>query len=155
MVMSKPGIPLEWVPTLARRYATTVIDGFLVFAAVAVSTALLPADDTVARPARVAIAVAAVLLYEPLCTGRFATLGQWVMAVRVRRFDNGERLGVARAFARIVAKVILGIISFLVLPFTRGRRALHDMASGSIVIMADAEMEFSRWASSRPPATEP
>jgi uncharacterized RDD family membrane protein YckC len=153
--MNEPAIPLEWVPTLVRRYATTVIDGLLVFLAVAASIALWGADGAVVRPARVASAVAAILLYEPLCTGRFVTLGQWIMAVRVRRFDSGERLGVARAFLRIITKVVLGIFSFLVLPFTPGRRALHDMATGSIVIMADAEMEFSRWASSRAAATAP
>lgn len=102
----------------------------------------------------VALAIAAILIYEPLCTGRFVTVGQWVTAVRVRRFDSGERIGVKRAFARIVTKAVLGIVSFLVLPFTPGRRAIHDMATGSIVIMADAGVDFSRWASARAAAAD-
>jgi uncharacterized RDD family membrane protein YckC len=153
--MTRLEIPLEWVPTLARRYTATVIDALLVFMAVAVSIALWPTDDAVARPMRVAFAIAAILIYEPLCTGCFVTLGQWVMAVRVRRFDTGERIGVVRALGRIITKVVLGIVSFLVLPFTPGRRAIHDMATGSIVIMADAGVEFSRWAAAHAAGTEP
>lgn len=153
--MTRLEIPLEWVPTLPRRYAATVIDGVLILTAMVAPTALWPADDPVARQARLAFAVGALLIYEPLCTGRFVTLGQWVTAVRVRRFDTGERIGVMRAFGRIITKVVLGIFSFLVLPFTPGRRAIHDMATKSIVIMADAGVEFSRWAAVRAAVTEP
>jgi len=144
-----PAIPMEWLPTLPRRYAATVVDGTLMLAALVTPTALWGADDPAARGARAALALAAFLVYEPLCTGRFVTLGQWVTGVRVRRFDTGGRIGVLRAFARILAKIGLGVLSFLVIPFVPGRRAIHDMATGSIVIMADAGMEFSRWASLR------
>ena len=147
--MNATDIPLEWVPTLVRRYAATAVDGALMVAALVMPTALWGPDNPVARAGLVAFALAAFLVYEPLGTGRFVTLGQWVAGVRVRRFDTGQRIGVIRAFARIVVKIVLGLVSFLVLPFTPGRRAIHDLATGSIVIMADAGMEFSRWASVR------
>ena len=143
--MTSHEIPLEWLPTLPRRYAATVVDGLLVIAAMVAPTALWPSDASLGRIIRVAVAVCALFVYEPLCTGHFLTVGQRITGVRVRRFDTGARIGVPRAYGRIVVKAFLGFISFLVLPFTRGRRALHDMATGSIVIMATAEPAFVEW----------
>jgi len=148
-LMTANEIPLAWLPTLPRRYAATAVDGVLMLVALVAPTALWGADDAGARGLRAALAVGAFLVYEPLCTGRFVTLGQWVAGVRVRSIDSGERIGVPRAFLRIWVKILLGLFSFLVMPFIPGRRALHDLATGSIVIMADAGMEFSRWASLR------
>jgi len=145
--MTENGIPLAWLPTLPRRYAATAVDGALMLVALVAPTAFWGADDAAARGMRAALVVGAFLVYEPLCTGRFVTLGQWVTGVRVRSFDSGERIGVPRAFLRIWIKILLGILSFVVMPFVPGRRALHDLATGSIVIMAGAGMEFSRWAS--------
>ena len=145
--MNGKRVPLEWLPTLPRRYAATAVDGAVMLAALVAPTALWGADDAAARGMRAALAVGAFLVYEPLCTGRFVTLGQWVAGVRVRRFHSGERIGVPRAFVRLWVKGLLGIFSFLVIPFIPGRRAIHDLATGSIVILADAGMEFSRWAS--------
>src|SRR5262245_60275104 len=128
--MNEPTIPLEWLPTLTRRYAATAVDGVLMAVAIVAPTSFWGADEASARAARAALALAALFVYEPLCTGRFVTLGQWVAGVRVRRFDSGERIGVARAFARIWVKAVLGVVSFLVIPFLPGRRALHDLATG-------------------------
>lgn len=147
--MRKAEIPLDWVPTLLRRYVTTAIDGLLVVTVWVLPTAAWPSEDTAARYLRALLATAALFAYEPVCTGRFVTLGQWVTRVRVLRFDNGRRIGVARAYGRIIVKVCLGVISFFVLPFTVGRRAIHDLATGSIVIMAEAEPDFRTWIASR------
>jgi uncharacterized RDD family membrane protein YckC len=147
--MNENQIPLDWLPTLPRRYAATAVDGALMLAALVTPTVFWGADDAAARGMRAALAVGAFLVYEPLCTGRFVTLGQWVAGVRVRRFESGERIGVPRAVVRLWVKFWLGLFSFLVIPFIPGRRALHDVAAGSIVILADAGVEFSRWASLR------
>src|SRR5262245_64132403 len=96
--MTENGIPLAWLPTLPRRYAATAVDGALMLVALVAPTALWGADDAAARALRAVLALGAFLVYEPLCTGRFVTLGQWVTGVRVRRFDSGERIGVSRAF---------------------------------------------------------
>src|SRR5215470_2370537 len=99
--MNEDGIPLAWLPTLPRRYAATAVDGALMLVALVAPTALWGGDDVTARALRAALVLGAFLVYEPLCTGRFVTLGQWVAGVRVRSFDSGERIGVPRAFARI------------------------------------------------------
>jgi uncharacterized RDD family membrane protein YckC len=125
-----------------------VIDGLLVLVAFVVPTTVLGSVEST-RVLRIVIAVVAIFAYEPICTGRYVTLGQWMTGVRVRRMDNGQKIGVVRAWGRIVLKVFLGIVSFLILPFVPGRRAIHDLASGSIVIKAQSESDFAQWVVER------
>jgi len=139
----------DWVPSIPRRYTTTAIDGLLIVAAFVVPTMVL-GDIAASRVARIGFALAMLFVYEPLCTGRFLTLGQWMTGVRVRDFKSGLKIGVVRAWIRIVVKALLGVISFVILPFMLGRRAIHDLASGSIVILATAEADFVSWASGVP-----
>src|SRR5439155_5497477 len=119
--MNHPPIPLEWLPTIPRRYATTTIDGLLVLAVFMIPSAVLPQNET-SRVVRILLALLALFVYEPLGTGRYVTLGQWVTGVRVRRMIDGRRIGVLHAWGRIVVKAILGIFSFVLLPFFPGRR---------------------------------
>jgi hypothetical protein len=144
--MEESRIPLEWVPSLPRRYATTVIDAFLVLFVIIALSSLLPGGDRSSTAMRLALAAAFLLVYEPLATGRFTTLGQRVTGVRVRSFSTGERIGILRAYVRLFVKAFLGFISFLALPFSNGRRALHDQAADSIVILASHEDDFRQWA---------
>ena len=146
--MKDAPIPLDWIPTLPRRYATSVIDALLVIFVWVMPAMVLP-DNEPARIVRIGLALAMLLLYEPICTGRFVTVGQWVTGVRVRDYRTGGAIGVPRAWLRIVVKVVLGVLSFLIMPFSPGRRTIHDIASGSIVVRAKAEDEFRRWTSGR------
>jgi len=140
-------LPVEWLPSIPRRYATTAVDALLVIGAFVIPTMIL--QEEASRVPRIVLALVMLFLYEPICTGRFATLGQWVTGVRVRDFKTGGKIGVTRAWGRIILKTLLGVISFLILPFFPGRRAIHDLASGSIVILARTEADFARWASER------
>ncbi len=137
-------IPIDWVPTIPRRYATTFIDGTLFLAVFILPTMVLP-EGELSRVLRIGAIAAMLLLYDPIGTGRYVTLGQWMTGVRVRDFKTGQRIGVLRAMGRIVVKAVMGFISFLMIPFTPGRRALHDLATGSIVIMAKSESDFAQW----------
>jgi hypothetical protein len=125
-----------------------VIDGLLVLAAFVGPTTMLKSVEST-WVLRIAIAMLAIFGYEPLCTGRYFTLGQWMTGVRVRPMDNGHKVGVVRAWGRIVLKAFLGILSFLILPFVPGRRAIDDLASGSIVTLARSEADFAQWAVER------
>lgn len=143
--MSTRSIPLDWLPTIPRRYATTVIDGLLILAVFVVPTTVLP-DIEFSRVLRIIGAGAMLFLYDPIGTGRYVTLGQWITGVRVRDFKTGQPIGIPRAWGRIIVKALLGIISFLMIPFSGGRRAVHDIATGSIVVLAKSENDFARWA---------
>lgn len=43
--MDERQMPLDWLPTIPWRYATIVVDGFLVVAVIIVPTAVLPAHE--------------------------------------------------------------------------------------------------------------
>jgi uncharacterized RDD family membrane protein YckC len=147
--MRLESVPLEWLPSLPRRYLATVLDGVFILFLILAPTSIWATDDESSRLARIVIAVLAIFVYEPVCTGRFVTIGQYSMKVRVRKVVDGEKIGILRAYVRIIMKGFLGIISFLSLPLTAGRRALHDLGAGSIVVSADAEAEFRRWTLSK------
>ena len=142
--MNHDPIPLDWIPTIPRRYAATMIDALLMLTVFIVPIVILP-ESAVSRIFAVVAAFVMFFLYEPICTGRYVTLGQWMTGVRVRDFKTGQHIGIPRAWGRIILKAFLGFISFLIIPFTAGRRALHDTATGSIVILAKAESEFANW----------
>lgn len=59
------------------------------------------------------------------------------MGVRVRKHVTYARISLPAAYARIVVKIVLGIISFLTIPFTKDRRGIHDFAVDSVVIRAE------------------
>ena len=142
--MTDRSIPRDWLPSIPRRYATTVIDGLLILTVFIIPTMVLP-DNEFSRLLRVIGAAAMLFLYDPIGTGRYLTLGQWITGIRVRDFKTGQPIGIPRAWGRIVVKALLGIISFLFIPFLSGRRALHDLATGSIVILAKSESDFMQW----------
>ena len=83
-------IPLDWLPTLPRRYSVTVIDGLLMLSVVLLTTSLLPSDDELSGQIRMFVALVAIFSCEPICTGRFATLGQPIAKIRVHRKLDGK-----------------------------------------------------------------
>lgn len=77
------------------------------------------------------------IIYETIfSSGGRATLGKWLMSIRVRAAEGGN-LSVPRAFVRAVSYFLssgtmnLGYIMAL---FTSEKRALHDMTAGSRVV---------------------
>lgn len=81
-------------------------------------------------------------LYEPLLTRYLCTPGQLLMRIRVRTEPGIERVPVLLTFVRSVVKYLLGIISFAFMPAHREKRALHDLAAGTIVVDARSVTEL-------------
>jgi len=75
-------------------------------------------------------------LYDPLLTSLTgSTLGHKLMKLKVRRYEQPERkISIWQAFVRFFIKGVLGWISFLTVTGTRHKRAIHDLASGSIIL---------------------
>jgi uncharacterized RDD family membrane protein YckC len=125
-------------PNAFRRYVATVVDAVvgwgLLFSFVRLGAAT--GLDSVA----VALGIGAVALYEPLSTVYGCTLGQMLMRFRVRTVDGLNRIGIVQAYGRFVLKYLLGIVSFLTMPARSDRRAIHDLASETIVIEAAADV---------------
>ena len=120
-------------PNLLRRYLGSLIDVILLIVLIGViarSAFYVPIEERWdALPL-----IALVLIYEPLFTSYLCTLGQATMRFRVRDAKTGRRISLWRAYIRFLVKGVLGIISFLTLPARVDRRAIHDLAAGTLVI---------------------
>ena len=122
-------------PTIMRRYAATLIDFWLLLFALGIPSLLQLKEDQ-AIPIRTGTFVL-FLLYEPILSSRLCTLGQLIAGVRVRRQEDGEtKISIWRGYVRLMVKVLLGAISFLMIPFSPQRRAIHDFAAQSVVVRA-------------------
>jgi uncharacterized RDD family membrane protein YckC len=127
-------------PSLFRRYVASLIDSGLVSAAL-----LFYMRD----PFRSSYSLDAIywplfflLLYEPLLTRYLCTIGQFVTGIRVRTEPGGQRVPVWRLFVRLSVKYLLGFLSFILMPGHAKKRALHDVASGTIVVDVRAAPEL-------------
>jgi uncharacterized RDD family membrane protein YckC len=132
----KEGIAMHESPTIFRRYLSTFFDGVFIFSVFTFSSLALKSGSAVADYARIAVFLGMFFMYEPIFTSRFCTLGQKITGIRVRTNGSYEKISIPAAYLRTVIKIFLGLISLLSITFTRDRRAVHDFASGSVVIMA-------------------
>lgn len=121
-------------PSILRRYFATLIDGMLVIIVFIMVSYILQDESNFSNSLRVAVIVFVFFVYEPICTSRFCTVGQKLTGIRVRKRFLHERISIPAAYLRIVVKVLLGIISFFSIPFSKNKRAIHDFAVGSVVI---------------------
>ena len=122
-------------PNLLRRYLASIID-FLTIIFIVYLYSRSPLYHPDREATSVLIFLFTLALYEPLMTVFLCTLGQAVMRFRVRKADDLSRVSLVQVYIRIVVKYLLGVISFLTMPARRDRRAIHDLAGGTIVIEA-------------------
>ena len=130
-------------PNVLRRYLGTLLDfAFLISALILIAkTGVTPESEAWV----LSVFGALVLLYEPVLTTYWCTLGQAVMRMRVRDEKTLERIGLSQAYSRTFVKYFLGWVSFLTLPFQQRRQAIHDLFTNTLVIEArDAAQRHAR-----------
>ena len=123
-------------PTISRRYLSTFIDGIFISSVFIAASFAITSDSALASNTRVAVLFIMFFFCEPIFTSRFCTIGQKITGIRVRAIGTYERISIPAAYLRIVIKLFLGFLSLLSIPITRDRRAIHDFAAGSIVMLA-------------------
>jgi uncharacterized RDD family membrane protein YckC len=121
-------------PGLLRRYFSTVIDGLFIIFMIILSGYIFDSKNHYLTNIRVGIILFMFFVYEPYCTSFLCTLGQKITGIRVRKSYDYEKINLIQAYIREIVKIFLGIISFFTIPFSKNKRAIHDMAVGSIVI---------------------
>lgn len=123
------------LPTIKTRYISMLIDILiLVLIALAISS-LFEMIGKVPGLVKALLFVIVVLLYEPILIASGTTVGQFFMSIRVRNFRNpDQKLTFHLAVLRTIVKILLGWLSFVTVTFNVNRRAIHDFASGSIMI---------------------
>jgi uncharacterized RDD family membrane protein YckC/uncharacterized protein YjhX (UPF0386 family) len=77
------------------------------------------------------------IIYEAVfSSGGRATVGKWLMNIRVRAADGGD-LSFGKAFVRALAYFLSSAtfnLGYLIALFTNNKRALHDFVAGSRVV---------------------
>lgn len=126
---------IEKYPQLTDRIQSTLIDTLLIIILMFVFAGILDKFDNVPDWVRMAMFAFLFLGYEPLCMTLGSTLGNFIKGIRVRKdSDSTRRINIFQAIIRYPVKVLLGWVSFLTINSNPKRRAIHDLASGSVMI---------------------
>lgn len=133
-------------PNLFRRSLATLID----LAAVVFVIALIIRSSALAELQwlKIALAIAVPFIYEPVLTAYACTIGQALMWTRVRDAETLQRIPLCKAYMRFAMKYIATVVgaggastapgiptSVPAFP-DGGRRALHDLQAGTVVVSA-------------------
>lgn len=125
----------ETYPTLSDRVQSTFIDILLIVLLMFAFAAIL---DNIHNPPdwiRMVLFFGIWIIYEPLAIALGCTLGNYMKGIRVKQVTNtGKQINFIQALVRYVLKIALGWFSFLTIHSNTKRRALHDMAAGSVMI---------------------
>lgn len=124
----------EKYPQLIDRIQSTFIDTMVIVILMVLSASILDNFKNVPDWVRMGIFLA-IFSYEPLSMTMGCTLGNYFKRIRVRReSDSAKRINIFQAIIRYPVKVMLGWVSFLTIHGNSRRRAIHDLASGSVMI---------------------
>ena len=125
----------EKYPLLTDRIQSTLIDSVLIIILMFLFANLLDNMNNPPDWIRIVMFVSIWLIYEPLCTSLGFTLGNYIKDIRVRNESKPEKkINIFQALVRYIIKVLLGWLSFLTIGSDSKRRAIHDLAAGSVMI---------------------
>jgi len=123
------------LPTIKARYISMLIDVLIIVLISIAITSLFDIIGQVPGFVKGILFVVVVLLYEPILITTGSTIGQLFMNLRVRDFNKpDQKLTFHLAILRTLIKILLGWLSFITVTFNINRRAIHDFASGSVMI---------------------
>jgi len=122
-------------PRVVRRIEAVIID-WLVFVVAFFTVINLVAPLEVHGGVKAAAVVLVILVLEPgLVSMTGATIGHHLRGLRVLDARSGGNLNVIRATVRFIVKSLLGFVSLIFVLVTKRHQAIHDLASGSVVII--------------------
>lgn len=131
-------------PRLIRRVRAILIDGVIFAIGFYIIILGLPALGAKG----VYVVVATVLLlffFEPfLVSLTGGTIGHHINRIRVQSIRSGRKLDIFRAVFRFILKALLGWVSFFTVFSTVKYQAIHDIFSGSVVVLKHPEKESER-----------
>lgn len=154
--LNAEGLPIptpltDWYvyPTLLKRVQTTFIDFMLVLFVLLLFFSFIDSMGGIPLPAKLFV-LALGLSYEPVMTSVSATLGQRLMGIRVRQYEDKEgTISIPKAYLRVLMKGLLGWLSYLTIHSNAEKRAIHDLTAGSVMIDIKNTRPIALSASSR------
>jgi len=122
-------------PSLSARLQSIFIDMIFLIVLMIATSSLLDHFPNAPGWIRAVAFIAIFAIYEPACLAFGCTIGNYIKGIRVKKFaDTNSRINILQALLRYIVKLSLGWISFLTMHSNPERRAIHDMASGSVMI---------------------
>jgi uncharacterized RDD family membrane protein YckC len=122
-------------PLLIDRIQSTLIDAVCMIIFMYGASSLLDRFSNPPDGVRIALFVGILAVYEPLATALGGTIGNRMKQISVRRYSNPERpINFFQALLRYALKCGLGWLSFVTIHSNKEKRAIHDLASGSIMV---------------------
>ncbi len=124
---------------LPMRIKAAVLDSIILIAAMFVISEVLSLFENVPDYIRGIIAGFLFLFYDPIFTHfKGGTIGHMFSNITVRSVhEESKNINFFNAILRFVIKLMFGWISLLSVTGHEKRRALHDLAAGSVVLDLD------------------
>jgi uncharacterized RDD family membrane protein YckC len=122
------------------RFLAYIVDSLIVFIAFFAIVMLVTVMGLELAGTQLILFVMGVLYYALMQSSkRQATFGKALLGLKVGGPD-GERIGLGRALAREVAKILSTLtllIGFIIAAFTKRKQALHDLIATTVVVRAE------------------
>ena len=125
----------EKYPSLVERLQSTFIDTIIIIILMVCFSNALDSFNNVPEWVRILLFAFLFVIYEPLFMTFGCTIGNYIKGIRVRKNEDiSQKINIGQAILRYPIKLALGWISFLTINSNLQRRAIHDLASGSVMI---------------------
>jgi uncharacterized RDD family membrane protein YckC len=132
-------------PLLVERVKALMVDGFVLIAGIVLAGISIGSFENTPAYVRGAVFIFLFFLYEPVLVSiRGGTIGHSAMGLKVKSHaDRNKNMFLLFSIFRSAIKWLLGWLSFLTMISNKERRAIHDLASNSIVLYRDKEQTIS------------
>lgn len=123
-------------PTLLARVKALIVDLLIILLIFSITSVIIGELANTPDWVRGAIFIFSVYLYEPFFISFFGgTIGHKFVGIGVKNIKNpNKKINIIRASMRFITKYLLGWLSFLTITANPKKRAIHDLASKSIVL---------------------
>lgn len=123
-------------PYLIDRVKAYFIDWIVLITLMILAARLFSIIENPTPSLRIYTLIGIFTLYEPILLSLFGgTIGHFMIGLRVRNQENLNRnISILAGFIRLMLKSLLGWLSFLTVSANEQKRAIHDFATGSLVI---------------------
>lgn len=135
-ILQEPSHAAVIYPGVSARVKAIFTDSLILIVMMLVMSAVFSSFENVAEQLRILAMVFIFFLYDPIFTSLTGgTLGHRLMGLRVKdAADHKNNINFFQAFIRFLLKATLGWISLLTVQGNSKRKAMHDMAVGSVVV---------------------
>jgi len=129
-------------PLVSDRYKSAFIDGMVMIGFWFLFSMIFSSIGNVSEYVKMAAYIFSVGFYDPICISLFgATIGHYSGGMKVvREHDPSKKPNFFIAVLRFAIKILLGIISLFTITKKNKGQAIHDMASGTLVLFTDPKI---------------